>query len=97
MATNVTNQDYFKNGFETWQKYAQAYTDFVIESTQQALGQSLSFRERLDKVVGEAAKKAQALGAQEQELALGMAEAFQAQAQAASERLSKFWTTPAAK
>lgn len=93
MATNKT----LKSGFELWQEYAQAYTDFVIEATQHTLEQSLAARERLDKVWTDTVKKAQALTEQEQEIALGLAEVFQAQAKSVSERLSKLMETPAAK
>jgi hypothetical protein len=85
--TNPT--DYLKNSLKLWQEYTQAYTDFVLDATQQNFQQSQQLRQRIDAVVAEMVKQAQTLNAQEQEIALQAAETFQAQAQAAAERLGK--------
>jgi hypothetical protein len=92
----TTPTDYLKNSLKLWQDYTQAYTDFVLEATQQNVKQSLALRERLDQVVAEMYKQAETLSAQEQEIALKAAETFQAQARAAAERLSKGFTPPKA-
>ena len=92
-----TPTDFLKNSLKLWQEYTQAYTDFVLEATQQNVKQSLALRERMDQVVAEMYKQAEALGAQEQEIALKAAETFQAQAKAAAERLSKGFTPQAPK
>ena len=87
----MSNNTYFKNNIELWQEYSQAYTDFVFSSMQTTLSQTLAARERVDQVVAETAKKAQALSQQEQELLLGLAETWQAQSKSAAERLGKLF------
>ncbi len=82
-----------KDGLQLWQEYAQAYGDFVVEATQHSIGQALTIRERLDQIAADNIKKAQGLSAWEQEIALGAAEAFQAQAQSAAERVAKLLKT----
>jgi hypothetical protein len=90
----MNTTDTLKNSLTQWQEYAQAYTDFVFDATEQALSTSLALRERADKLAGEAFKQAQALAAQEQELFLGAAEAQAAQFQAASKRVAKLFNLP---
>ena len=82
-----------KNGFETWQKYSDAYTRFAVEATQRTLAQSLALREQFDNIVADSFKWAQALNAREQEIALNAIESFQAQAQTATERLTRLFNT----
>ncbi len=89
MATKKTVND----GFDAWQEYAQSYTDLVVEATQRTVDSTLAFRQRLGQVVADATKKAQDLSAQEQEIWLGAAEAFQAQAQSATERIAQLYKT----
>lgn len=87
----MQTNDYLKNSFNQWQALAQAYTDFAVEATQQALKQSLATHERIGQVWAEGVKQAQALSAQEQEVALQVAEAWQSQAQEATRRIAKLF------
>lgn len=80
----MASNEILNRGFELWQQY----TDFAFELTQRSLDQSFALRERLDEVVADSLKKAEALSAREQEIALGAAEAALARAQAASQRLA---------
>ncbi len=88
MATN----EYWGNGFAWWQGYTQAYADFVVETTQKALEQSLALRQQLDQVVADALEKAQELSVQEQKMALVAVDAFQAQVQTAAKHFEKWLT-----
>ena len=89
----TSNQEAFKEGFEIWQGFTQTYINFVLEATQQTLGQSLAFRESLDTIAANNFKKAQALSLKERQLAVDAAELFQAQAQAPSEYAAKMFFT----
>jgi phosphoserine phosphatase len=88
----ATNYEYLKDGFEMWQGYVGAYTDFVVEATQRTVEQSVASYERVHQVMADAVKKTQVLNAQGQEVALGAAEVFYAQAQSTSERVAKMVT-----
>jgi hypothetical protein len=88
----MKNNDTLKNSLSQWQEYVQAYTDFVFDAAQQTLKASFALRERTDKLVSESIQQAQALAAQEQEIALQAAEAAQAQAQTAAQRVAKLFT-----
>ncbi|MCI0422649.1 MAG: hypothetical protein L0312_26090 [Acidobacteria bacterium] len=92
MKTNET----LKNSLSAWQEYTQAYTDFVLNTTEEALKNSFALRERVDGVVAEAVKQAQTLSAQEQDIVLQAAESFQAQTLAASRRIAKLFGAPSA-
>lgn len=92
MKTNET----LKNSLSAWQEYTQAYTDFVLNTTEEALKNSFALRERVDGVVAEAVKQAQTLSAQEQDIVLHAAESFQAQTLAASRRIAKLFGAPSA-
>jgi dGTP triphosphohydrolase len=89
----TSNQEAFKEGFQIWQGFTQAYINFVLEATRQTTGQSLAFRESLDKIVADNFKKAQALSLEERQLAVDATEFWQVQAQAASDYAAKIFTT----
>jgi hypothetical protein len=89
----ATNQEILEKNFAAWQEYNRAYTQFVLEATQQVLNESLAFRENLDKVMIGSFKKAHDLSEQERQIAVDAADLFQAQAQAGSEYLAKMFTT----
>lgn len=89
----VTNQETVKKSVEMWQEYTQAYANVVLEVTEQSFKQSLAFRENMDKIVTDSFKKAQALGLEERQFGVEMAELVQTQAQAVSEYAVKMFTT----
>jgi len=89
----MASNEYLKGGFELWQQV----TDLAFELTQRSLDQSFALRERLDEVVADSVKKAEALSAREQEIALGAAEAVYAQAQTASKRVAEMFAPSAKK
>ncbi len=89
----AANQEALEKSFATWQEYNKAYTNFVLEATQQVLDESLAFRESLDKVWVDSFKKAHTLSEQERQIGLDVAELFQDQTQAASEYAAKMFTT----
>ncbi len=93
----MKTNDTLKNSLSQWQEYAQAYTDFVFSTTEQALNTSLSLRERAGKLVSDSFKQTQTLAAQEQEIALQAAETYSAQAQAATNRVAKLFEVAPAK
>jgi hypothetical protein len=89
----TANQELLKKNFALWQEYSQAYANFVVEATRQTLDQSLSFRESLDKTLGESLKKAQVLSLEERQIALDTAKLSQAQARAVAEYAAEMFTT----
>ncbi|NJN93342.1 MAG: hypothetical protein HC875_04255 [Anaerolineales bacterium] len=89
----ATNQETVKKSLEMWQEYTQVYTDVVLKATEQSFKQSLGFRENMDRIVTDSFKKAQALGLEERQFGVEMAELVQTQAQAVSEYAVKMFTT----
>jgi hypothetical protein len=89
----TANQELLRINFALWQECTQAYANFVVEATQQTLGQSLAFRESLDKALGESLKKAQVLSLEERQIALDTVKLSQAQARAVAEYAAEIFTT----
>ena len=87
------NNQSLRDGFELWQRYAEAYSDFVLGATQRAVAQSLAVREQFDSIFADSLKRAQDLNTREQELAFGALELFQAQAKSAAERFARILNT----
>lgn len=88
----MSKQD-VRSGFDLWQEYTEAYIDLTLEAIQRTVTRSLTFRERLDHIVADAVQRNQALNAQEQQIALGAAEALQAQIRSTSETVAKLFST----
>ena len=89
----ISNQEAFKEGFQIWQGFTQAYINFVLEATQQTMGQSLAFRASLDKVWADSFKKARVLSLEERQIVLDATDLVQAQSQATAEYVSRLFTT----
>jgi hypothetical protein len=86
-------QDALKKGFDMWQTSFQAYADFMVQSTERVVDQSIDFRGRMDKVIEDSFKKNQDLVTAERQILLDVAEVYQAQAQSAGAYAAKFLTT----
>jgi hypothetical protein len=89
----AANQEAVQKGFEMWQEHSQAYAQFVLAATRQNIGQSLAFRQNMDKILTDGFKKAHELSLEEHQFVVETAELFQVQAQAASEYAAKMFTT----
>ncbi len=91
------NPGYLADGIEIWQAYLHAYADFMadfaLEATQQTLDQAFTFRKNMNQVLVDVVKKTQALNLEEQSLILDSAEAWYAQIQTTSQRITKMLTT----
>ncbi len=84
-------QKAWEDNFAMWQKTGNSYLAFVTKATQQLFDQSLAFQKDMFEISEANLKQAQELYAAEQVMLFEAAEAFQAQNQAAAERLAKMF------
>lgn len=83
----------FKEGMDMWMEYAKAYTDFVVGMTQSTMESMMEARTQLDKVLTQTTDKAMEMAAKEQEMAMGMVNAFQTQAKQMWDQSAKMMET----
>lgn len=87
----IINNEFWKEGFDFWQSFASAYTNFVFESTQNTIDQSLIYREQADNMVIDTINKVEALTAKERGVALDLATQFNKQAQTAADQSAEMF------
>lgn len=86
-------QRLMQTNFDLYQKYLNAYSDLVSDVYQYGLDQSLALREQFAGITKAYYEKAEALGKSEQEFVFEMAESFQKQARANTERVIELFAT----
>lgn len=85
-------QKAWEDSFAVWQETSNSSLAFVTKATQQLFDQSMAFQKNMFDITEANLKQAQELYAAEQAMLFEAAEAFQAQSQAANERLAKMFT-----
>jgi hypothetical protein len=74
---------------QSWDEYANTYTDMIVEITRRSLDQSLTLSEQIAGVWMDAARKSQAMIVKESKAALKMAEEARDQVKATSDKVAK--------
>lgn len=85
-------QKTWEDSFVVWQESSNKYLAMVTKATQQMFDQSMAFQKNMFDITEANLKQAQELYAAEQVMLFEATEAFQAQSQAANERLAKMFT-----
>lgn len=83
---------FMNTALELGQQYSKVYGDLFLTATQQYFDQAMAFRGAMSTIFEANYKKLSALTASEQSLALEAAEAYQAQAKVATERVADLFT-----
>ena len=89
------NQELLKRNIAFWHEFNQLYANLVVEATQGTVERMLAVRAALAKSTAANVKQAEALNKEERQIALDVAELYQAQAKAAADYSTRMLTTTA--